>query len=172
MRVVVDACVAGAAGPSTVEPAPSNVAILNALLQRCRTHHDLMIRWNSRLDQEWQNSGSHFAMLWLYSVVNERFLERSDDQWPELSALLAAVVANHRAPIQKDEHLLHLSMTSDRRLITGEVKLPRYLRAGLKRPICPSSLGALHIVNPISPSACAWVDAGLPDEPAYQLAKP
>lgn len=126
MHLVIDASFARALG---VEP--KVLAEGHELTSRIEwgEHH---LVFDSILRSEWQAHASRFMVNFLTRMVKKRRYVRNDDARCErlTSALgVAKLSAKHEREIRKDEHLLHLALSYDRKLITLERELPKLLRS-------------------------------------------
>lgn len=169
IRLVLDANLFGAVGAGTgsAEPAPSCVAVLEAV--RVGPYAAAQ---NDALAEEWRLTESVYLLQWQAEMNDRGRLLTHNEPWAEETALLAARSQNERA-IDKDAHLIRLSMTTDRRLVSMDNKLREALGRVLKRRGCPQTLTALHFVVPHNPKvnhdALGWLQRGAPEDPAFHL---
>jgi hypothetical protein len=169
IRLVLDASLFGAVGAGTgsAEPAPSCVAVLEAV--RVGPYAAAQ---NDALAEEWRLTESVYLLQWQDELNSRGRLLTHNEPWPEETALLTARSKNEIA-INKDVHLIRLSMVTDRRLVSMDNKLRAALGRVLKRGGCPTTLMTLHFVVPHNPKvkhdALGWLQRGAPEDPSLQL---
>ena len=170
-RVVIDACVTIAAGDGTgvLEPARESMAVLDAVMSRGRSAGDLRLAVNPELLDEWNNRRDAYSVSWLAEMTSRRLVDDETSAWADEAQFLGAASKNHRAPLAQDIHVVRLAMVTERRLISLEQKLPRYIKATMKRSGCPGGLESLHYVRPTEPRAVPWIAAGAPEDPSWFL---
>ncbi len=113
-RIVVDACIARAAGPEgAVNATSSNCR--DFLLEIYQNGHSVV--FNRELKTEWDKHESTFARFWLARMIGSKRLfpvNSHDDEIKELDSLNSIQAVHHSREAVKDAHLIFAAHQTDK----------------------------------------------------------
>ena len=170
-RLVIDACVAQAAGPQhSVHPRGKSCRdFLLAVLKVCHR-----AAFSAALGTEWKQHHSGFALEWQKSMFARKKLERLDiGESLQLRKRICKASENEKqeAAMIKDCHLIEAALETDKIIVSLDETAREALR---KASQSVADLRNICWVNPMLPEekGLEWLGNNAPNEAARRLRPP
>ncbi|MCR4316689.1 MAG: type II toxin-antitoxin system VapC family toxin [Planctomycetes bacterium] len=121
--LVIDACVARAAGENDHPESSSCRTFLESVLQICHK-----VAMNKVIKHEWNTHGSDFSLLWLAAMTDKRKVVELDEV-ADVPLDMSRFKQNQKVVVEKDIHILKAAHATGSEIVTLDKKLIKALGA-------------------------------------------